>query len=42
LSNLALELTGEVPCQDEAAETPELRKDITVDESDILNLTVET
>jgi hypothetical protein len=35
-------LTGEVARQQEAADAPKLGKDIAVDESEILDLTVET
>jgi hypothetical protein len=42
LRDLALESIGEVPRQHEARDTPKLRKDITVDENEILDLTIET
>ena len=42
LTDFALESTREVSRQDQATDTPELWEHITVDESDILDLTVET
>lgn len=42
LTDFALESTREVSRQDQATDAPELWEHITVDESDILNLTVET
>lgn len=42
LRDLALESIGEVPRQHEARDTPELGKDIAVDENEILDLTIET
>lgn len=38
----ALELTGEIPCEQETSDSPNFRQDIVVDEDEILNLTVET
>jgi hypothetical protein len=42
LRDFALESIGEVPRQHEARDTPELGKNIAVDENEILDLTIET
>ena len=42
LSDLALEPTGEVPRQQQAADAPELGEEIAIDEREVLDLSVET
>jgi hypothetical protein len=42
LTDFTLEPTGKVPREDEATDAPDLRENITVDECEVLDLTVET